>query len=481
MKKFSKCLRLIMVSLIVLMLFSWTQKKITLATNDEYDFANNEDHYYELCSGSNLSDDEKEVCRAFREYLTDKQNALEQELSDLQNNIDALKADIRNQGLKIKAYNDEIDALDVQITSISNSISRIETNIEIIGQQIVEREEKIAQLDKQIKESMVVTQSQLRTNSYIKFIMGADSFVDLLRRISAINSITSYNHKKIDEMEREKALLQADREEQQAQKDNLIVQQADLRKKQETLQKLKDLTQQLIDEFHEQEAELIRQFDEIKEDTSALDEAIKNIDKALENFHGSSGFGRFVKNKRIHINSGCYYYQTTSGGFHAAIDVGNLGFTTPLYAIANGYVFAVGRGCQYNGGYAGNSCNGGRGNYAFIIVEIDDKYYTVYYEHLTEVKVNVGDLVYKEDTVIGISGNSGNSTGPHLHFAIYYQGKTSETSIQEIANLYRRYGIRFGLKYNITGSCPYRNGKAPCYLNPMEIYGFYYPNWYYVN
>ena len=41
---------------------------------------------------------------------------------------------------------------------------------------------------------------------------------------------------------------------------------------------------------------------------------------------------------------------------------------------------------------------------------------TVYYQHLSSVKVTRGQTVHAGD-VIGKSGNSGNSTGPHLHLA----------------------------------------------------------------
>jgi hypothetical protein len=39
------------------------------------------------------------------------------------------------------------------------------------------------------------------------------------------------------------------------------------------------------------------------------------------------------------------------------------------------------------------------------------------YGHMNEVKAHVGDQIHAGD-IVGLSGNTGNSTGPHLHFGL---------------------------------------------------------------
>ena len=38
--------------------------------------------------------------------------------------------------------------------------------------------------------------------------------------------------------------------------------------------------------------------------------------------------------------------------------------------------------------------------------------------HMSKLLVKEGDKVYKEQ-IIGLSGNTGQSTGPHLHLTVY--------------------------------------------------------------
>ena len=68
---------------------------------------------------------------------------------------------------------------------------------------------------------------------------------------------------------------------------------------------------------------------------------------------------------------------------------------------------------------AGTDPNGIYGNY--VLIDHGGGFQTLY-AHCSELKTQRGKNVFDKD-VIALSGNTGNSTGPHLHFEVRYSGK----------------------------------------------------------
>lgn len=96
------------------------------------------------------------------------------------------------------------------------------------------------------------------------------------------------------------------------------------------------------------------------------------------------------------------------GKLHAGTDVG-IPIGTPIYAVASGTVtMSVGNQTSSNVGW---------GNY----VKLNHGNEDTLYGHLNSTVVHQGEKV-RQGQLIGYSGNSGHSTGPHLHLELYQNG-----------------------------------------------------------
>lgn len=116
-----------------------------------------------------------------------------------------------------------------------------------------------------------------------------------------------------------------------------------------------------------------------------------------------------VSNKDLNCTASGYgmridpIYKTAK--FHAGMDFSALS-GTPVYATGNGTVIQAG----WQTGY---------GN----LIKIDHGFgYVTWYAHLRKCKVRCGQRVMRGE-VIGEVGNTGKSTGPHLHYEVWVKGR----------------------------------------------------------
>lgn len=119
-------------------------------------------------------------------------------------------------------------------------------------------------------------------------------------------------------------------------------------------------------------------------------------------YDGAVGTGAFIWPTTEHFISGYDYSPATN---HRGIDIaGSLG--NPVFAIDTGVVV-----------YSGWS-NFGYGN--LVVLDHGNGWQSLY-AHLSSIYVSCGQSIF-QGASIGTVGTTGNSSGPHLHFEIIYNG-----------------------------------------------------------
>jgi len=103
-------------------------------------------------------------------------------------------------------------------------------------------------------------------------------------------------------------------------------------------------------------------------------------------------------------------YGSRKGGFHPGVDLAGIKGVTQVRVAADGVVVEIVSGCKEGA----KRCGGGYGNHVEVVHPNGT---TTRYAHLSRTSVNLGETVSQGQT-IGVLGNTGKSTGPHLHFEI---------------------------------------------------------------
>lgn len=137
---------------------------------------------------------------------------------------------------------------------------------------------------------------------------------------------------------------------------------------------------------------------QVQQDPSTTETQQASSEAILQNTSSSINQGSKPEPSGRPVTGGVLTQEFHPG--HTGIDIA-VPLGTPVKTTMDGHVI-----------YAGWN-NQGYGN----LVIVENGAYRTYYAHLSSIPVSVGDEV-KAGTTIGLSGSTGHSTGPHLHYEI---------------------------------------------------------------
>ena len=366
-----------------------------------------------LCDLAPLSmvQDASAVTQAEIDKLKDELSGMNAEKSQLQKELKSIQSD-KNTALAQKENIDkQINLLQSEIRSVEKLIAEYESLIEQTEQEIRENEaEEARQYEKFC--ARVRAMEERGTISYWSVLFDAASFSDLLSAMDFISEIMDSDQKVIDDLralreqiEQKKASLETSLAEQQSAKETLVAKKSELSTQRAAAEKvladLKANEAQYKKVIAEQDAAMERQQAEIVRLSREL--AAKNGDTAAT----LGGYIWPCSSRYITSPLGARYTGIAGASTnHAGIDIGRVGYTTQVVAAKAGTVII-------------SAYNKYRGNYVVVSHGSGN---TTTYQHLSSRSVSVGAYV-AQGQVVGITGTTGISSGPHLHFEITENGK----------------------------------------------------------
>lgn len=326
---------------------------------------------------------------------------------------------------KISDAETEVDDLNDKVKSLQTQISNKEKDIQQMEAEYTKQEELL--------DTRIVAIYERSQTSFLDVVLNASSMTDALSKYYAASELFESDKELIQSTKDQKAKIENEKTELENNKKDLDSSLAKQKTKVNELQSLKSEKQSYADKLTQDEKAVQKEIEELQADNKQIEADVKAAEKKfaaqiaeLEKQNASNNSGKNNNSNSSNNNSsnsggntssGSGYfmrpisggsisangYYPSSGKFHGAIDYAVSPGTTVM-AAADGVVMST---ADLTSSYGTN-----------VVIRHANGTQT-YYGHGTRgsICVKPGQIVKKGEKIM-LSGSTGNSSGPHLHFEV---------------------------------------------------------------
>ncbi len=382
-----------------------------------------------LASTLNNLQQQKDQINQQKSSVTSEINESNEEISNIQNQKAALNDEMKRIDLAIGDTNLKMVEKSKEIEVKKGEVQQLQVDIGEITERINKRNELLKDRARSFQENGGRV-------SYIDVLMGAQSFGDFIDRVGALATILEADQDLLRQHKEDKQLLEAKQKQVEADLASLekmhreleVINQQLASKRAEKDKVISSLEAQ-EEQIHAEKLALEEQAQILASQGAAVQKAIQLEKQRVEAAAAAAAAEAAARNNNGSSNGG----SSTSGGgsapavssgfwtrpaagtitsglgmrwgeYHAGIDIANR-VSVPIVAAADGVV---------SRSYYSNSY----GNCIFVSHYNNGQVYTTVYAHMNSRSVGEGAVVKKGQT-IGYMGNTGYSTGQHLHFELH--------------------------------------------------------------
>ena len=365
-------------------------------------------------------------------------NGLKSKKAELQKEIDAIQRDYDENFGEMEALVAEKNTIDQEMTLISSKIETTNQEISAYSQLIADTQEELEAAQEELRSLSEAHRERVRVMeeegrlTYWEVLFQASSFTDLLDRLNMIDEINAADRRRIEQMRIAADIVTAtqmnlatEKQSLEDVREELAVENAALAEKSlqyydvlyELEQKAEAFEVLLAESEILQEelmAEIAAKEKDLKE--AKYDEYLARLALQGDNPPSNAKWVTPVSGYRLTSAFGMRKHPVLGVvRMHNGIDMA-CAAGTPIYATRAGTVTRT----AYQASGAGN----------YVSINHLDGFSSIYM-HMTHYVVSQGQNV-SQGQLIGYVGNTGISTGDHLHFGISYAG----TYVNPLAYIY---------------------------------------------
>lgn len=384
------------------------------------------------------------------------EDEINQKLDQLEKEKEQLKQNIKNNSGAVTDLAEEQENLrqqasvvQQQIDLVIQQLTTLEQQIEDGDKAIVEKEQAIAQKEEDNKENYSRLQQRLRAigkggnMSVFQMLMNTEDYTEYLIKSEVMERVAEADQNLIDSIDEEIRSMNAEKDALETEKADVASQKEKTEKLRQENVKRKQELDNLSKTLHKNELKLQAQIQQDQEALKKKEQQEKELEEELrklsekgdEDYKGQYGGGTmFWPVPAVHNISSGFGYRW--GKLHRGVDIANGSvaiYGQKVVAAADGVVIYA----NPDDNRTGTSKGGGYGYFIMVDHGVDAKGRRIVtlYAHNSKLLVNKGDMVKGGETVLALAGNTGDVTGPHLHFEVRVDG----TAVDPLKNGYLAY------------------------------------------
>lgn len=352
--------------------------------------------------------------------LENQQSENDKKINEAKSDLEDIKVEKSETVKQVEELSSKITDYQTQIEELEGKISNLNNKIENAQKELNKSQEDYTKQQELLNARLVATYEAGET-SYLDVILSSKSITDLISNYYLVTELATNDSELLDKIQKQKEKIeQSKREledsrkeisnskvEKQKVSDQLRVAKSEKSKQVEKLSADEKAIQEEIDELKESNIQIAKEIKKAQEQYAKQIAALNNK-KSVKNQNLSSSSEKYVGGNGTlqrpvssgSISAGMYY---SSGSYHGAVDFA-VPIGTPVYAAETGVVIKTAN-LTYSYG-------------TYVVIQHANGLQT-WYAHGTSgsICVSPGQTVSRGQKIMS-SGNSGHSSGPHLHFEV---------------------------------------------------------------
>lgn len=361
-----------------------------------------------------------------------KQKAQQNQISNQIDEAQEKQKEVENQKSEtmkqVESISSQIDSYESQISDLDNQIAQSNEKIKEQEKKLAQAEEDYKNQEELIKQRMVAIYVSGDT-SYLDVLLSSKNLSDFISSYYLVSEVTQMDADLLEKTQKQKEEIETAKKEIETNKEQLTTAKSSKESVSAELKTAKSEKDKYVAQLSDQEKELEQEIQELKQANAKMDSEIKanetKYKKQLEelarqeneknNSNKNNGNKNNGSNNTTTPTGSGYFMRPVSGGsistngyyssgkFHGAIDYA-VSLGTPVHAAAAGVVMST---ANLSGSYG-----------TYVVIRHANGMQS-YYGHGTygSICVSPGQPVSKGQQIM-LSGSTGNSSGPHLHFEL---------------------------------------------------------------